>query len=331
MKQFSPISGTPSGGTPLIRGGVISALAAAGGYLGFSLWAGWREVFDALVAVGVSGMVAALALSLLNYGIRFVRWQAYLAALGHPMAAAPSAVIYISGFAFTTTPGKAGELLRGLFLGNHGIPIIRATAAFLSERLSDLLAVMLLSLPGLALLPGGLPIVGAGLGVVVLIVVALGMGDHLNLLASRIDAQNVGIFSRAMRKLAFLLHEARRCHSLHLILVATILSALAWSSEALAFYMVLVLLGFDPGIWYAISVYALSMLAGAISFLPGGLGGAEAVMVGLLTLRGAPEPLAVAATIVIRMATLWFAVALGLITVLIFEKHLKPAERRVEA
>jgi glycosyltransferase 2 family protein len=50
-----------------------------------------------------------------------------------------------------------------------------------------------------------------------------------------------------------------------------------------------------------------------LSFLPGGLGGAEVTMVGLLLLNGMNEAQAVACTLFVRLATLWFAVILGLL------------------
>ena len=53
------------------------------------------------------------------------------------------------------------------------------------------------------------------------------------------------------------------------------------------------------------------MLVGSLSFLPGGLGTNEAVMIGLLVMNGLPEVAAVSATLICRLATLWFAVALG--------------------
>jgi uncharacterized protein (TIRG00374 family) len=56
-------------------------------------------------------------------------------------------------------------------------------------------------------------------------------------------------------------------------------------------------------------------LAGALSFLPGGLGGAEAVMGVMLVAFGADGAAAVAITLLCRIATLWFAVALGGIAV----------------
>ena len=53
------------------------------------------------------------------------------------------------------------------------------------------------------------------------------------------------------------------------------------------------------------------MLAGALSFMPGGLGGAEAVMVGLLVWAGIGDAEALVATVLIRLSTLWFAVGIG--------------------
>jgi len=61
------------------------------------------------------------------------------------------------------------------------------------------------------------------------------------------------------------------------------------------------------------------MLVGALSFLPGGLGGAEATMVALLILNHVDQPQSVAATILIRLATLWFAVVLGVIALILPE------------
>jgi uncharacterized membrane protein YbhN (UPF0104 family) len=309
------------------RGVVVSGLVAASGYFAFSIWAGWRDVLAALGAIGLFGMIAALSLSLVNYALRFIRWQGYLRALGHPMPPGPSAAIYLSGFAFTTTPGKAGELLRGIFLVNHGMPMMRAAAAFLSERLSDLVAVVLIALPGLAVLPRGLPVVVMGVLAIGALGLTMGFGDRLNHLASGLGAGRGGFLRSSARKIALLLYEARRCHAPGATLTATLLSILAWSAEATAFYLVLRWLGIDPGLWYAMSVYAMAMLAGALSFLPGGLGGTEAVMVAMLIFKGAPEPQAVAATIVIRLTTLWFAVALGLITVLAGQKLLHPQQR----
>jgi len=87
---------------------------------------------------------------------------------------------------------------------------------------------------------------------------------------------------------------------------------------------VLAAMGVDIGLGFSMSIYALSMLAGAVSFLPGGIGGAEAVMTGLLLMSGATETKAVAATVIIRLATLWFAVALGALALVVERRRLWP-------
>jgi uncharacterized membrane protein YbhN (UPF0104 family) len=46
--------------------------------------------------------------------------------------------------------------------------------------------------------------------------------------------------------------------------------------------------------------------------IPGGLGNQEATMTGLLTLNGVGSALAITATAILRVATLWFGVAVGL-------------------
>lgn len=292
------------------RAVILSVVLSALAYLGFSLWGGWREVGAALAKVGVLGALIALLMSLLNYGLRFVRWQMYLSAMEHPVPWAASFRIYLAGFALTTTPGKAGEALRGVLLKPWGVPYAKSFAAFFSERLSDLLAVVLLALVGSLLYPQARPMIVAG---VLLVLMAYGLLSQrvlIERLAIRLPQQGGRLVGLA-RHLLHVLLEAQRCHRPSLLMGASLLSLIAWGAEAVAFYWILKWMGADIPIAFAVFVYALSMLAGALSFMPGGLGGAEAVMVALLVWKGMPNADAVAATLLIRLATLWFAVGIG--------------------
>ena len=64
-------------------------------------------------------------------------------------------------------------------------------------------------------------------------------------------------------------------------------------------------------ILFGIFASAFAMIAGALSMLPGGLGGVEATMMALLLALGTNLDVGLAATAVIRLTTLWFAVGLG--------------------
>lgn len=313
--QGAPRAADPAG-TDLLGGWryravVWSVLLAALGYLGFALWSGWHEVAGAVAKVGVVGLAIALLLSLVNYGLRFVRWQWYLTAMAHPMPWCPSLKIYLAGFALTTTPGKAGEALRGVLLKRWAVPYPTSLAAFLSERLSDLLAVVILALFGLSTYPDAQPFIAIGAAA---ILVAFIVFSNKRLLTRMHQAiRGVSRPSTLLRHLLEILLQARRCHSAALMLSATSLSLVAWTAEAWAFHLILQWMGLDVPLAFAVFVYAVSMLAGALSFMPGGLGGAEAVMVGVLVMAGAALPEAAAATVLIRVTTLWFAVFLGVI------------------
>jgi len=292
------------------RAVVLSVVGSALGYLGFSLWGGWQAVGAAVSEVGLLGIVIALLMSSVNYGLRFLRWQTYLNVLGHPMPWRPSLNIYLAGFALTTTPGKAGEALRGVLLKRWGVPYPQSFAAFFSERLSDLFAVVLLTLFGLSLYPQAWPMIVVGVALVVVGLVVLSQRRLLERITERVptgSGQELGL----PRHLLQVLVHAQHCHRLRLMLGLTALSVVAWSAEALAFDWILKWMGADIPLTFAVFVYALAMLAGAVSFMPGGLGGAEAVMVGLLVWKGMNSADAVAATVLIRLATLWFAVAIG--------------------
>lgn len=302
------------------RAVILSIICSVLGYLAFSLWGGWQDVSSAVARVGMLGIAIALLMSMLNYGLRFLRWQSYLAAFGHSVPWWPSLRIYLAGFALTTTPGKAGEALRGILLKHRGIPYPQSFAAFFSERLSDLFAVVLLALFGLTLYPDARPMIVAGIVLVIVGFVVLSRRRLMEKLLTLVPGSG-GKFSQLVRHLLHVLLEAQRCHRLGILLSATLLSVLAWGAEALAFHWILNWMGADIPLVFAVFVYATSMLAGALSFMPGGVGGAEAVMIALLAWKGMSSADAVAATVLIRLATLWFAVGIGVFHLMRFNNR----------
>lgn len=295
-----------------LRALIGSITIAMAGYLLVSLWGGWHDVYMALLRIGVAGTLLTLAMSLVNYGLRFLRWQWYLRELDQTVPWRPGLQIYLSGFALTTTPGKAGEMFRALLLRRHEVPVPTTFAAFISERLSDLVAVLLLTLFGLAQYPQARLPVAVALLLLTGALLVLSSRRPLGWMA-RQGRKDAGRFRRLMAHAGSSLLSARRCHRPRLLVGATLISVVAWGAEALAFFWVLGWLGTDVSLSVAVFVYAASMLAGAVSFLPGGLGSAEAAMLSLLALAGMSVPDAVAATVFIRLATLWFAVLLGLL------------------
>ena len=93
--------------------------------------------------------------------------------------------------------------------------------------------------------------------------------------------------------------------------VGMVLGILAWFSEGVALWVVLQGLGADISLLRALPIYAAATLVGAVTTLPGGLIGTEGSMVALLQQSGMAKGIASGGTLVVRLITLWFAVAVG--------------------
>ena len=301
------------------RAVIWSVLLAALAYLVLALWGGRAGVASAVRDVGAVGVAVALGLSLVNYALRFARWHLYLGAMGKRVPVRQSLLIYVAGFALTTTPAKAGEMLRGVLLKPHGVSYVSSLAAMLSERMSDVLAIVILSMLGLTLLPG----TGLLLGIGVCVFAGAYAFICSQWLARRMQTrgQGQGKVANIMMRLVETLAHARQCNTPGVLVAASSLSLVAWAAEAFAFHLVLHWMGADIGVLPAASIYAISMLAGAASFMPGGLGGAEAAMIALLKVAGVDTQQAISATLIIRLATLWFAVGLGFVALAILARE----------
>lgn len=296
-------------GLPL-RAVLWSVALAALGYLGLSLWAGWREVVAAVVMVGPAVIAGLLLLSLANYLLRFLRWGRYLSLLDAPVGWRINLNAYFSGFALTTSPGKLGEMLRSVLLKPHGVPHAASIAAFFAERASDLLSILVLAAIGLWQYAPARPVVGLALAAVVAALLLV----QWTALISAIDRWALARpqkWAKVLVRLCEIVLHFRRCFTLSAMSMGLAIGVLAWFAEGFGFWWLLAALGHPLPMSTAVFIYAFAMLVGGLSFLPGGLGSSEAVMIGLLALNGFPEAAAVTATLICRLATLWFAVGLG--------------------
>jgi uncharacterized protein (TIRG00374 family) len=299
-----------AGGARVIRAVIWCVALAAIGYVGLSLWAGWREVVAAVMQIGPLVLLGLLALSLVNYLLRFFRWGRYLALLGTPVPWRINLDIYFAGFALTTSPGKLGETLRSVLLKPHGVPAPESLAAFFAERASDLLAILVLTAFGLWSYAPARPIVGAALAFVML---ALLLVQWTAFIAAvdRWAISKTARWAKLLSKLCEIVLHFRRCFSFPALTMGLVIGVVAWFAEGFGLWWLLHALGYSVDLQTAVFIYAFAMLVGSLSFLPGGLGTNEAVMIGLLVMNGLPEAAAVSATLICRLATLWFAVALG--------------------
>lgn len=262
----------------------------------------------------VPGIVAA---TLFNYLLRFFKWHYYLGQIGvRDLGLGASARIFVAGFPLAVTPGKVGEAMKAVWLRDaSGVPLARGVPVVLAERVSDGLAMLVLSTFGILAFPRYLPAFLAALALLGAIVVSL---QTRRLALRLLDlAERLPLLQRFAQDMRQFYDGAYQLFRPLPNLIAVSLGTVAWAGEGVATYLVLLGFGLPPSrqtLTLALFVLALSTIVGALSALPGGLGAAEASMAGMFAfVLTMPTSQAAAATLVVRLATLWLGVTLGLL------------------
>lgn len=308
-------------GSNRTRLGVLVALAGVVSYGVVAEVSGAGHIWSALRELGLPSTLLIGFLSLVNYAFRSLRWQFYLRRLGYRPNFSTNTLCYLSGFAFTLTPGKAGEAGRGVHLKAYGVDYQATVAALLVERLMDLVAVLVLALAAVAVLPGVRWIITVAAGVTAIGAMSL---FGLSWRRGSVVASNRW-WTRLRARVQETLQLIGPLMALETMMVGAGLSLLAWGSEAFGFYWLCAHLDIPVSLLAAIGIYAASLLAGALSFLPGGLGTTEATMAALLmALGGVGQGLAIGATLICRVLTLWLAIGLGIVCNVYLETPLAP-------
>ncbi len=300
---------------------ILSLFLAALFYLVIVIASGATEAWQAFSRPGVTGWMLLLGCSFCSYLLRFTRWQYYLRRAGWRLPPRLHLAYYLAGFALTTTPGKAGETIRSVLLRPHGIPYPTSLACFFSERLLDVIVVALLASLTMVAFTNqhGLIIIVFGVTLAVIpIVHSPFLLRLLHILQTRFHSERI---NNGFVHLIQLLHDARNFLALRPLYLGLLLGMVAWSLQGFAFYYLMQVLGFDAPLPLAMGIYAISLLAGALSMIPGGIGATEAAMALLLTAAGANTHTAVVIPLISRLSTLWFAVGLGLLATLWLGSH----------
>ncbi len=299
-----------------IRMLIVSIIITIIGYGFISLWAGFDTIINSFNMLGLSAVLLILALSFLNYTTRFLRWHYCMKIISdHNIPILRHFIIYLSGFALTTTPAKTGEVIRGIFLKKYGIDFKKTLACFFTERLSDLVTIIILCFFGLSYYHNYLLAIGIGISLMSIIFGFIFYPQTMLILRNFFQ-EDTKLY-RLLNHIYDILLLTHNHHKPVIFFKTLMMSIMAWSFEGYGFYYMIQLMGYDISIFQAIFIYAVSMLIGGISFVPAGLGTSEAVMIALLTANAIPLNVALVMTVFIRIATLWFAVIIGLICLLI--------------
>lgn len=304
-----------------IKQKILISIAVAGLiYLAFTIYADYKEVANAFSIFNWMLFPLLLLLSLINYMIRFLKWDYYLKILSVKLKKVDSLSIFMSGLIMSVTPGKMGELLKAYLVKEvNGTPISKTAPIVFVERITDFVSLLFIALAGAYIYDYGREIVMA---------VALFFFVVLIVLSNKKIAMPI---ISLLEKLKFLRKHILNIHTAYEssyqmlkpmpLVNMTILSLFSWAFECLGYYLILLNFNVNVDMMWASFSYCFGTIVGAVSLLPGGLGVTEGSLTFMLVQKGASTDIAVASTFIVRVVTLWFAVLVGVISVSFYQKR----------
>jgi glycosyltransferase 2 family protein len=268
-----------------------------------------EDTLRALFSLHPGYLAPILALALLYYVLKALRWHYYLRVAGIRVPVVRSMAAYLAGQWFTFTP--AGELMRAYLLGAGSsfmlvapTVVMQVVVDFASLALIATLAVPIYPALAPVVLPVTIPLLAT------LLMVALPPLRRFASTWSVLHRFASGKGKLVSGQLAVLVAPWPVIAGL-LIGVPTVLSG------AFALYISGLALGVEQWpVTGVVAVYAMTQLLGGISPLPQGLGVAEGSGTILLGYLGVDPGAALAAMLLSRAAVLGFSVLLGLLAFL---------------
>ena len=225
-----------------------------------------------------------------------------------------SILVFFSGVAFEITPGQVGSLIKAQILKtSSNIPRTKTVPIIAVEKVYDLISAILASIVGIIILG-----IESYLIVIAILVLSIIFFFIYYRPASEIFFKRITktkFFSKYIDNLSEFHAIFQKSTNVKIATICILLGVTYWFIISTAAYYIL--LAFDINVLdylTVLAIYTTSILLGAISFIPAGIGITEGTIAGLLTLNGIDVSTALILSVMIRVLTLWYSIGVGFIS-----------------
>jgi uncharacterized protein (TIRG00374 family) len=283
-------------------------------YAIFLIFSDISQVLDKLSNFNLKYLPLILIIIPASWFVLFARWHYLLKNAGVQVPMKQNLKIYFAGFALAVTPGKFGELIKSqLMKKQFGIPRTTTAPLVLVERLYDLVGGVAVAIIGILSLGLGMyVIIGASIILVMI---------FLLLRSKKLFDTFLKLFSKTkitcklVEPISQSYDSVQKSTRGKIVIVSSLLSMCYWAIESIGVYLIVISFGIDKLSYYTVmSTYASSLILGAASFIPGGIGITEGSMTGLFIFHGIEISSVFTLVIIIRLFTMWYSVIIGFIS-----------------
>ncbi len=288
-------------------------------YFAFSVYSDFDQLVASFRNFNFILLPLILFLSLLNYLVRFIKWNYFLKKIDVNLKTQVSIIIFLSGFLMSITPGKLGEIFKSYLIKRvNGTSISKTAPVVFAERITDFLSLAFLALIGSYFFDYGF-IISLFMTLILILIVILIANKSIFYLVLMVFSK-IKFLNNKLSKIIQLFDSTETLLKIKPLSITLIMSIISWGFEIYGYYLVITNFSSETNVYWAAFSYSFSTIIGAVSMLPGGLGITEGSFLLMLNNAGLKLSDSSAITLITRASTLWFAVIIGIIAFLVFNK-----------
>jgi len=246
--------------------------------------------------------------------IKSLRQMLFLRHLGIKIPLKQNTIIYLAGLSMLITPAGLGEMIKSHFLlKKYNQPVSKTIPLVLVERYHDALAI-------LSILIIFSIITGTTFLTIPLLIIGILLLVSLIVIKSR---KLFPMFQKVIRKVK--IFQALENHSIEfnkslvsftskkIFFSGWVVGMVAWSFDGLGIFLCFQAFELDFDFFISALLGLASILIGALTLIPGGVGVTEVSFVQLLSLYGIESSIGSALALFFRLLSIWYVTCIGIV------------------
>ena len=292
---------------------ILVLVAAVGIYAIFLFTSDFNIITEKISNFKINYLPLILFLVTASWCPVFIKWHFLLKNCEIHVPLKKNILVFLSGAAFEITPGQIGVLIKSQILKtSFNIPRTRTVPVIFIEKMYDLVGAILASIIGIIILGIEPYLIIVAILVLAIIFFFMYYRPASELFFNRITKTK--FFSKYVENISEFDKVIQKSTNVKIATTCILLAVTYWFIISAAVYYTLI--AFDVNVLdylTVLAIYTTSILLGAISFVPAGIGVTEGSIAGLFTLNGIDISTALILSVMIRILTLWFSVCVGFI------------------
>lgn len=306
----------------LFRNNLIIILAILVTYVTIILYSDIEKVAQITSKMNIEKILFAFFLIEIGMFLFAIRFHRLVSTLGIKISIKKNILNYFFGLAFSATPFGAGTMIKSHIIKKEtSAPISKTFPIILVEKWNELTVITILLVFFLSLhyTLGFALIVIAGIAIVASFFVIIKSTFAFTLLKRIIE--KIPIIKKAAQNMEESNESLKLLTGIRITVEGIAITFVEKILEIVAVMIIFDVMGVGLSLSDGGQIYFSGVLLGFLSLIPGGLGVTEGSMLDSLVKMGNSFALASAAVIMIRLATFWLPVGMGLITFKYFMKE----------